>query len=155
MEPTQLTDAYHAGLNTLDQALQGLTTEHSRTRPADGSWTIHEILCHLADTEALFAERLRRVLTEDRPLLPVADPDACMRHLACDQRILEEEVTLIHAIRQQMTRILRAQPPEAWTRIGIHSQAGEQTLTQLVQKAINHLPHHLTFLKSKRLTLES
>ncbi|MFO1020464.1 MAG: DinB family protein [Planctomycetales bacterium] len=140
--------------STLSRTLPGLNPAHSHIRPVDGSWTIQENLCHLADTEGLFAERMRRVLSEDRPPLPVADQDACMETLACSQRVIEEEIAVIQAIRRQMSRILRAQPAEAWSRVGIHSQAGEQTLEQIVQKAVNHLDHHLKFVRAKREALE-
>ena len=150
MSTTELIDAYTAGIVTLEQSVAGLTPEQARTKPADGSWSISEIVAHLADTEGLFAERMKRVLVEDRPPLPVADPDGYVRALAYDSRDLAEEVAVIGAVRRQMARVLRKQPTEAWRRVGIHSTDGEKSLEQIATKAVGHLEHHLGFIRAKR-----
>jgi len=147
---TELIDAYLAGIAELEKATAGLTPEQARTKPADGSWSITQIVAHLADTEALFAERMKRVLVEDRPPLPVADPDGYVRALAYDDRDLAEEIALLGAVRRQMARVLRKQPAEAWRRVGIHSTDGEKSLEQIATKAVAHLEHHLGFVRAKR-----
>lgn len=150
MTATALIDAYVAQIETLEQAAAGLTPEQAGAKPADGSWSITEIVAHLADTEALFAERMKRVLVEDRPPLPVADPDGYVRALAYDSRDLAEELALFGAVRRQMARILRKQPAEAWRRVGIHSTDGEKSLEQIATKAVAHTEHHLGFVRAKR-----
>jgi hypothetical protein len=155
MPRTQLIDAYLAGPASLTQAIAGLTPAQLRARPIPGKWSTQEVICHLADTEAVFAERMKRVLSEDRPPLLAMDPDKYIAALACDQRDAVEEIVVVDATRHQMARILRAQPPEALQRIGVHSQAGDQTLEQLVRKAIDHLEHHLGFIRAKRQALQS
>lgn len=150
MSTTELIDAYLAGIDALEQATAGLTPAQAAAKPADGSWSITEIVAHLSDTEALFAERMKRVLVEDRPPLPVADPDGYVRALAYDSRDLAEEVALFVAVRRQMARVLRKQPPEAWRRVGIHSTDGEKSLEQIAAKAVAHLEHHLGFVRAKR-----
>lgn len=51
-------------------------------------------------------------------------------------------------------RIFRRQPSVAWLRVGIHSRGGERTLEQLLRKAVEHLEHHLEFVRSRRQMLE-
>lgn len=154
MNQSDLIDDYIAGADQVSQAINGLNDEQLRTRPVPGMWSPLEVVCHLADTEALFAERMKRVLAEDRPPLLVSDPDGCVAALAYHQRDAATEATLIALLRRQMTSILRAQPDTAWQRIGVHNTAGEQTLEQLVKKAVNHLAHHLQILRDKRQRLE-
>lgn len=150
MNYSDLIRAYVVGIDSIDEAIKGLSPDQLRTRPADGSWTILEIVCHLADSEALFADRMKRVLAEDRPALLFADPSRYVAALAYEERDAAEEVALIGMLRRQMARILSAQPAEAWQRVGIHSREGERTLEQLVCKAVDHLEHHLKFLVAKR-----
>ena len=38
-------------------------------------------------------------------------------------------------------------------RQAIHSEAGPKTLAQLLQGAVNHLPHHVRFIAEKRQAL--
>lgn len=150
----ELIDAYLAGVESVVRAVSGLSPGQLRARPVAGMWSALEVICHLADSEALFADRMKRVLAEDRPALPFADPGCYVTALAYHERDAAEEVAFIGAVRRQMARILQAQPAEAWRRVGIHSKEGERTLEQLVRKAVDHLEHHLEFLRAKRQALE-
>lgn len=153
MSEAALIDAYVAGIEELERAVAGLTPEQARAKPADGSWSILEITAHLADTEALFAERMKRVLVEDHPPLPVSDPDAYAKALVYGSHDLQEEVALLAAVRRQMSRVLRELPDDAWRRVGIHSTDGEKSLLQIATKAVWHLEHHLGFVRAKRARL--
>ncbi|MBL8799228.1 MAG: DinB family protein [Planctomycetia bacterium] len=154
MTAAALIEAYLAGAEALAEAIRGLGPAALRARPVAGTWSTLEVVCHLADAEALFADRMKRVLAEDRPTLLFADPERFAAALAFDARDAVEEVACVGAIRRQMARILRAQPPDAWQRVGVHSKEGERTLEQLVRKAIDHLEHHLTFVRAKRQALD-
>lgn len=154
MAGSELIDAYLAGGESIHHLVNGLDPTQLRARPVAGMWSTLELICHLADSEALFADRMKRVLAEDRPELPFADPGRYEAALAYHERDAQEEVALIGLVRRQMARILRTQPTAVWRRVGIHSNEGERTLEQLVRKAIDHLEHHLGFLRAKRWALE-
>lgn len=154
MGTPELVEAYLAGVESLNEAVRDLGPVELRARPEPGKWSTLEVVCHLADSEALFVHRMKQVLAEDRPALPFADPVQYAKALAYHQRDAEEEVAVFASLRRQMARILRAQPAEAWDRVGLHTKEGERTLEQLVRKAIDHLEHHLTFVRDKRLALE-
>lgn len=149
----KLIDAYLAGLGPLQAAVRGLDSDQLRARPLVGMWSTLEVICHIADSDSLFADRMKRVLAEDRPAMAFADPSRYVAALAYQARDAAEEIAYITLLRQQMSRILRAQPADAWQRVGVHSKEGERTLEQLVQKAIDHMSHHLSFLPAKRKAL--
>ena len=73
MGRSELILAYQAGIESINQAVRGLDPAQLRARPAAGMWSALEVVCHLADSEALFADRMKRVLAEDRPVLPDLD----------------------------------------------------------------------------------
>ena len=52
-----------------------------------------------------------------------------------------------------MSRVLKSVPPEAWQRIGVHTEGGPVTLRQLVLHATRHLRHHVAFIEEKRHAL--
>ena len=149
MTDLELLERYATGCESLITLIGRLNPEQTRVRPVDGTWSPLELVCHLADSEMLFAQRMKRVLAEEQPPLRYADPDRFQAALACQSRNLQEEVSLIQLVRKQMLHILESQPAEAWNRTGIHDHVGEQSLRQLVQKAIGHLEHHLVFLRAK------
>lgn len=145
-----LIDAYLAGLEELRSAVRGMSREQLLARPVPGTWSTLEVLCHLADSEAVFADRMKRILAEDRPPLPFADPKLFVPALAYMQRDADVEIGLIEMTRRQMASILQAVPPECMQRTGIHSKDGPRTLEQVLEKAVSHLAHHLKFVREKR-----
>lgn len=149
----QLIDAYLQGTQTLRQAVQGMTREQVVARPIPGKWSTLEVVCHLSDFEPIFADRMKRVLAYDQPTLLAGDENKFAATLAYHERDLEEELTIIDAIRKHMARVLRTLKPEALTRVGIHSEAGPRTLEQLITSATNHIPHHVKFIQEKRKAL--
>src|SRR5215510_2755523 len=110
-------DTYLAGVNTLRKAVAGMTREQLLARPVPGKWSTLEVVCHLADFDPILADRMKRVLAEDRPTLLGADENRFAAALAYHERDLEEELTIIERTRRQMGRILRKLPDEALTRV--------------------------------------
>jgi hypothetical protein len=145
-----LIEVYIEQVKLLRRSVQGMNNRHARMRPIPGKWSTLEVLCHLADMECVFAERMRRVITEERPPLPNADENAYQRMLGYNERFADEELEVIKAVRQQMSRILSVQDKEIWKRVGIHSEVGELSLEDLVRKCVSHMAHHVKFIEDKR-----
>src|SRR5438105_14994055 len=72
--PPQLIADYEAGPDLLRTAVAGLSDEELRQRPVPGRWSTLEVVCHIGDSEQFFADRMKRTLALDRPLLVAADP---------------------------------------------------------------------------------
>lgn len=68
-------------LEGLEQSAQTLThiladvsqEQASALRDGDDGWTVLEIMCHLRDYQAIFAERIRRILEEENPTFRLYD----------------------------------------------------------------------------------
>ena len=93
-------------------------------RPIPGKWSTLEVICHIADFEIVYADRIKRIIAENEPTLFGGDPTEFAARLAYHQRNPEEELLLIALIRQQVARILRTLKPEDFQRRGIHSTVG-------------------------------
>lgn len=150
---TEIVDNYAAGPRTLRQAMAGLTREQLVARPVPGKWSILEVVCHIADFEPVYTERMKRVIALERPTLLGADENLFAAKLAYHERDLEEELRIIEVTRSQMARILRTLPESALQRIGEHNERGPRTLENLVTTITNHIPHHLKFVAEKRKAL--
>jgi hypothetical protein len=153
MDTIAAVESYLAGAVDLRAAVAGLSREQVLARPIPGRWSVIEVVCHLADTDANIAHRLRRVLSEDRPRFERVQPDLMRAALAYQDRDIEEELALFDLGRRQIARILKASPPEAWERVGIVGDRGDRTVGQMVDKATEHVAHHLKFIVEKRHAL--
>ncbi len=149
----QLIDNYLAGTQTLRRAVAGLTPEQLRARPVPGKWSTLEVVCHIADFDPILADRMKRVIAEEKPALLGADENRFAAALAYHERDLEEELAIIEKTRSQMGRILRKLPDEALQRVGVHNLRGPRTLEQLLVGATGHIDHHVTFIAEKRKAL--
>jgi len=148
--PNELIDNYLKGPALLRQAVAGMNAEQIKSRPVAGKWSTLEVVCHIADFEPILADRFKRTIAIDKPLLFGADEKDFARALSYHDRELEEELAIIENTRKQMSRILRKLPAEAWQRTGNHSERGLLTLEQFVLTATKHIPHHVTFIQEKR-----
>ena len=113
------------------------------------------VVCHLADFEIVYADRLKRVIAEEGPTMFGGDPDVFAAGLAYEHRPIGNELDLIAAVRHQMASILRQLKPSDFQRTGNHSEAGTLTLGMLLQSISSHIPHHVQFIAEKRKALEN
>jgi hypothetical protein len=153
MKYTPLIDDYAAGPQIIREAVRGMTREQLLARPVPDKWSTLEVVCHIADFEIVGADRIKRVIAENQPTLQDGDEKAFAARLAYQSRELEEELQLIGSIRAQVARILRTLTDHDFSRGGNHTAAGRLTLQQLVERATNHVKHHVGFVAEKRRAL--
>lgn len=144
-----LIQSYSGGAQMLRDAVQPMTKADLDARPIKEKWSIREVVCHLADSEIVYADRMKRVLAEDKPTFFDASPDLFVPALHCPQRPLEKELDVIEAIRSHMLPILQSCQPSDFQRTGIHSVDGPITLQTLLQRIVDHVPHHIAFIEEK------
>ena len=146
----EMIQAYLAGPPALRRAVAGLSREQLLARPVPGKWSTLEVVCHLADFEPILADRMKRIIAEDRPTLLGADEKRFAAALAYHERDLEEELTIIERTRGQMARILGTLKPEALARVGVHNERGPFTLERFLVITTGHIPHHVKFIEEKK-----
>jgi uncharacterized damage-inducible protein DinB len=144
---------YECGAKELRQAIAGMSREQLAVAPVEGKWSTQQVVCHLADFEPIYADRMKRVIAENEPALPGGDQGLFAAKLAYDKRDVEEELRIIESVRAQMARILRTLKAEDFQRKGIHSEDGPMTLETLLVRVANHIPHHIPFIYEKRRAL--
>ena len=153
LSSSDLIAEYLAGPDLLRRAITGMDAEHLIARPVPGKWSTLEVVCHLTDFEPVYADRMKRVIAEDRPALLSADEQKFAAALAYHERDLEEELAIVEQTRRQLARILRKQPNDVLARVGTHNERGPRTLEQFLQTAIGHVTHHVKFIHEKRAAL--
>jgi len=86
MEYDGLINDYLAGPQALRQALAGMTPLELDARPIPGKWSTREVVCHIADYEPVYADRMKRVITENEPAICGGNPDAMAARLSCPRQ---------------------------------------------------------------------
>ncbi|MGA2059572.1 MAG: DinB family protein [Thermoguttaceae bacterium] len=153
MNYQKMIEEYRAGPGILRKAVAGLTREQLLARPIPGKWSSLEVVCHLADFEIVYADRIKRIIAEDEPTIFGGDPDMFAARLAYQKRDLEEELAVVEIIRRQVSRILGDIAEQDFQRHGIHSEYGPLTLETILMRVTKHIPHHVRFVEEKRKAL--
>jgi hypothetical protein len=155
MDQRQLIDEYTLGPKLLRDCVAGMTPAELDAAPVAGKWSTRQVICHIADFEPIYADRMKRVIAEDKPTMFGGNPDLFAERLAYEKRDIDEELALIEAVRRHVGRILHTLNSRDFDRTGIHSVDGPVTLTRLLENITNHIPHHVRFIDEKRRALRA
>lgn len=148
-----LIDRYAAQADALTTAADGLTREQLTAHPVPNTWSIQQIVLHLMDSDLIGSDRMKRVIAETRPLLIGYNETAFSQGLYYEQLDPAAAAQAFRANRLLTAEILRRLPDEAFSRIGIHNEHGAMTLADLVRAYVDHVDHHMRFVREKRAML--
>src|SRR5262245_62395809 len=109
-------EKFAEGGEELCEAIRGLTREDLLATPGPGDWSIQQLVIHLADSDAIAIDRMKRVIAEDNPTLLCADEAAYVRELVCDAQSAEDAMLLFLVGRRQFVRVLRNLPDSSFRR---------------------------------------
>jgi uncharacterized damage-inducible protein DinB len=144
-----LIEAYAGGAKLLGEVMRSAANADVDARPIAGKWSIREVVCHLADSEIVYADRMKRVLAEDNPTFFEADPNLFRPALHSSRRPVDKELAVVEAIRAHMLPILQSCDAQDFQRTGVHSVDGLLTLATLLERITAHVPHHVAFIEEK------
>jgi uncharacterized damage-inducible protein DinB len=151
--PATLIARYVAGTAMLETSIEGMTPEQLAAHPIAGKMSSQEVVCHIVDADQFMADRMKRTIATDRPLLMGVDGITYLEALHYADRDLELDLRLLEVTREQMAADLRRLDDSAWERPAIHSEIGLVTLRRLLLHTIRHLERHVAAIEEKRAAL--
>jgi uncharacterized damage-inducible protein DinB len=129
--------------DALRRSLEALTLEQLRRPEQPGKWSIVQVLQHLADSEVVWAWRMRLILAQDRPVLTGYDQDQWANRLRYAEADPAEAVEQFVVLRRGNLRLLERATPEDLRRVGVHAERGEETVDHLRRLYAGHDLLHL------------
>jgi uncharacterized damage-inducible protein DinB len=134
----------------LGAAVKGLNDSQLDTPYRDGGWTVRQLVHHVADSHMHAFTRTRFALAEDNPAISAYD-EAAWAELP-DMRTMPPEVslTLLDALHQRWTFVLRATPEASFARTIQHPENGPMTVDSLVNIYSWHGKHHTAHVTALR-----
>ena len=137
------------GGETLRQAVQGLTREDLIARPGPVDWSIQELVIHLADSDAIAIDRMKRILTED-------NPPSCTRMSrptsigSCPTSSRSRTPSRSSTSAGGSGRACSADYPTTRRAAGYTQPGRNRHPGRNGRRLYRHLENHLVFLKAKR-----
>ena len=108
-----------------------------------GKWSIRFLLHHLADSETVLNDRIRRVLREPRQVLMVYEQDAWARGLDYQQLPLDFSRPIYESVRAGIIHLAGLHYEKHGHLEFVHSVTGVRTLKQEFEKVAAHNAQHL------------
>jgi hypothetical protein len=133
---------YERGPLRLRDALAQVPDAAVRWRPAAGRWSVHEVVCHCADSETNAAARIRYLLAEKDPVIVAYDQDEWARRFDYHSLPLEPALRTVDAVRASTAVLLRKLPEDGWRREGRHSESGRYSAEDWLRIYSDHLEKH-------------
>ena len=115
---------------------------------APGKWSIKFILHHLADSETVLYDRIRRVLSEPRQVLWVFDQDAWAKGLNYSEVPLELSRGVYESVRNAIIYHVGLHYERNGHLEFVHSVTGVRTLKDEFDKVASHNAHHLNQIRT-------
>ncbi|MBP6668764.1 MAG: DinB family protein [Gemmatimonadales bacterium] len=133
---------YREGPDRLEAALHSVSAQALQWRPAEGKWSVHEIVVHCADSETNAHVRVRYLLAEADPLLIGYDQDRWATVLGYHAHPLPLALATIRAVRANTLPLLERLTEADWNKAGRHTEHGPYGMADWLRAYGEHLEVH-------------
>ncbi|MEG0383556.1 MAG: putative metal-dependent hydrolase [Solibacillus sp.] len=112
----------------------------------DGSWTVRQLVHHVADSQLNMYQRLKLALTDENPTVPAFDQDKWA--VQPDTKLpVESSIKMLEGINERIVCLGASLTEEQLDRVFTHQENGELTVATKVAKLAWHEEHHLAHIK--------
>jgi len=153
-EREKLIEQYAAGADVVAAALQHFPPEALATHPIPGKWSAREIVQHLGDSETISGIRLRRLISEEYPVIQGYDQEAYAILLRYNLRDHGPAFEAFRAARETTLQLLREMSDEDWKRHGWHTEHGLYSAEMWLQIYAVHAHNHAAQIDRLREAVE-
>jgi len=153
-EIQELVAQYKAGYDEVADSLKDLPADSLTSHPIPGKWSAREIIHHLADSETVSAIRLRRLLSEDHPVIQGYDQDEYAARFKYNERNTAPAHEAFHAARATTAQLLDLMNSEDWKREGSHTESGRYAVEDWLRIYATHAHNHAAQIRALRAALQ-
>jgi hypothetical protein len=142
-ERSRLIESYGDAYRQLTEALNTFPTEVWQYKPSPERWSTHEIIVHIADSEANSYVRVRRGIAEPGSQILGYDQDGWAIRLNYHDQSTEDYLQLFRWLRHTTYQLIRNQPEGVWAHTYVHSDNGPTTLDAWLKIYEHHVHGHI------------
>ncbi len=136
-------ETYGAGYGQLTAAIAAFPREMWQYRSPVELWTIHEILVHIADSEANSFIRLRRLVAEPGTAVMGYDENSWASRLDYHAQSPDDAIELFRWLRHNSTMLVKSLPASTWANTIQHPENGLMTMDDWLGVYARHIPEHV------------
>jgi len=131
-------DSMRKAPKRLKKLVKGVSEKRLARTPPSGGWSVRQVLAHLADGEVMIGSRYRMVVAMERPPLVGYDQDAFVERLGIEKLDTKTILSDFAHARAANVRLLERLPDDAFARVGVHSERGDESLARMLVMYAGH-----------------
>ena len=141
---------------SLEMAIQNLDAAILEMPYRPGSWTVNQLVHHVADSHINAYTRFKLGLTELNPVIKPYDQEAWALLNDSKDVPINVSLTLLHALHQRWVSLMNALTTEQWERTIFHPEKKiEITLWEVLKSYAWHGKHHVAQIVSFKNSLST
>jgi hypothetical protein len=141
-------EAYGLAHQVLSAALAQLPRDMWQYRPAPDRWTIHEIVIHIADSEANSYIRGRRFIAEPGTQIAAYDEMRWATALRYHAQSTDAALELFKWLRGNTYELIKSLPDAVWSNTLDHPEVGTLTMDDWLNTYERHIPDHIAQMQA-------
>ncbi len=141
-------ESYGTAYQRLVSALARFPQDMWQFRPAPDRWTIHEILIHIADSEASSYFRCRRFIAEPGSTVLGYDENKWARDLRYHDQSTDDALELFKWLRHKSYTLIKDLPEPVWSNTVNHTENGLMTMDDWLHTYERHVPEHIAQMQA-------
>jgi hypothetical protein len=122
--------------------------EAALTAARDESWTVAQLVHHLADSNVNGYIRMKAAATMEHPTLMPFDQDAWAASPDATHPRVEESLLMLRGLHHRWADLLDSLPDDAWTRTAHHPEVGMVSLDDLLAHFAGHGEEHVADIRA-------
>lgn len=138
-----LVETYGRAYQILAEGLEQFPREMWNFKPSAEGWSIHEIIVHIADSEANSYVRCRRFIAEPGQAIMSYDENAWMDALAYRDQSTDDALELFRCLRRNTYKLIQRLSDDMWSHTVYHPENGTMTMDDWLRVYERHIPEHL------------
>ncbi len=143
-ERVRLIESYGQAHDNLVTALKEFPKEMWQWKPSHEKWSVHEIIIHIADSEANSYVRCRRFIAEPGSGVYGYDQDKWAIDLKYHNQSIEDNLQLFKWLRKLSYDLIKTVDDKTWETATIHhSENGVMKFEEWLKIYEEHIPVHI------------
>ncbi|GIO25260.1 YfiT family bacillithiol transferase [Oceanobacillus sp. J11TS1] len=130
----------------LRETVDGLNDDELARTYRDGSWTVRQLVHHIADSQLNMYQRLKLALTDENPTVPAFDQDKWA--IQPDTKLpVESSIRMLEGINERIVSLGYSLTEEQLDRAFTLQKGDKITVATKIAKLAWHEKHHLAHIK--------
>ncbi|TAA73013.1 YfiT family bacillithiol transferase [Planococcus salinarum] len=129
----------------LREAVDGLSDAQLAGQYREGSWTVQQLVHHIADSQLTLYQRLKLALTEDNPTV-LSFAEEQWATLPDNELPVESSIRILDGLNERIVALSQHLTESQLARIFTHQMDGETSVASTLAKLCWHEEHHLAHI---------